>query len=273
MEGSLYTKEIENSLSALRSIRDEGPLSSRNSSKGSLLKEAFTAFSAVREGLQFQDLKRTLLEGGLLFGSAYETRRTIWRFLQYRYLSIAPRWIGHAMADATERGLRSSEFVSLAYLYFALRDRLAFDFITGPVWEKWQRRETSLSSTDFLLFMEKKAILHPEIKTWRDITRNRLASSNLAALRDFGLLRGIKKKDIQRPSVAHETVFHLVCLLLAEGRHGRAIIEAPDWRLFLWTEGEVVAAIGVLAQRRWVNFEKGGRAVILDLIRLPEFGQ
>jgi hypothetical protein len=92
----------------------------------------------------------------------------------------------------------------------------------------------------------------------------------LAALRDFGVLNGIYSKQIQRPIVSAETVFHLLCVLLTEGHHGREVIEAPDWRLFLWTEDDVGKALADLAQRRWIRFERGGRTVILELVRVAE---
>ena len=63
----------------------------------------------------------------------------------------------------------------------------------------------------------------------------------------------------------------LSCVLLAEGHHGRAVIEAPDRRLFLWSEEDTARALADLAQRRWVRFGyRGGRTVILETIRVPE---
>jgi hypothetical protein len=54
---------------------------------------------------------------------------------------------------------------------------------------------------------------------------------------------------------------------MAEGKRGRALLEAPDWRLFLWSEAQVVHALANLAQQQWMRFEKGGRTVIIELVR------
>jgi hypothetical protein len=180
------------------------------------------------------------------------------------------QWVGGSLAEATKSGLQSAEYLSLAYLYFALRDRLVFDFVTQVVSDKWQRQATAIDRSNVLDFLVQQADEFPRIKQWRESTQKKLASNTLSALRDFGVLRGIQKKYIQRPTIASETVFHLLCILMAEGLRGQAILSAPDWRLFLWSETDVVSALSELAQKRWIRFERVGRTVILEMIRMPE---
>jgi hypothetical protein len=126
--------------------------------------------------------------------------------------------------------------------------------------ERWRARSVAVSVADVLGFLERESDRHPAVKNWRPSTWTKLAQSILAALRDFSVLRGIYAKQIQCPVVSLETVFHLLCVLLAEGHHGRAVIEAPDWRVFLWSEDDTAKALADLAQRRWIHFERGGIA-------------
>lgn len=256
---------------ALSRVRDFGDYSSRNTSKGALLRDAATLFGAARQlEVSTDDLRETALRGQMLPPGSYENRQRIWDSLHYRYFAPGLPWITRGLASASASGANSPEFVSLAYLYFALRDRLTFDLVTSLIWKRWLVRSLAISSADVVGFLEQAASQHPTVSKWSESTRTKLASSILAALRDFGLLRGIQAKQIQRPVVAPETVFHLLCILLAEGCHGRAVIEAPDWRLFLWSEDDAAKALAELAQRRWIRFERGGRTVILELIRTPE---
>ena len=260
-------------LSPLAGVRDRGEFSSRNTSKGALVKDAFTLFSAMREqGLSVDELRDTALRGQMFPRSSYENRQRIWDCLHYRYFAPGIPWIPAALGAATAAGVNSPDFVSLAYLYFALRDRLTFDLVTQPLWECWRARSVAVSAAQVLEFLDRESDRNPAVKKWRPSTRAKLASSILAALRDFGVLRGIQSKQLQGPVVSPETVFHLVCILLAEGHHGRAVVEAPDWRLFLWSEDGAAKALADLAQRRWVRFERGGRTVILEPIRIPEVG-
>lgn len=261
---------LERALELLGQIRDTSPISSRNTSKGALVKETYILFRAVDAGLSVSAVRQSILETGIIQKTSYETRRRIWDAIKHRYLSVHPEWVAQSLADASRLGAESSEYLSLAYLYFVLRDRLVFSIVTELIWGKWRQQTTTISRGDIVQLLEKMAEDHPQIKQWRESTRLRLASSILAALRDFGLLRGIQKKHIQRPLVASTTVLHLLYILLSEGLEGRKILEAPDWRLFLWTEVDVARALGELAQQQWIRFEKSGSIVILELKRLPE---
>ena len=224
----------------------------------------------MRKGLPLGEVRKATLEGEILRKSSFETRRKIMNAVSHRYLWPHSEWTAGCLATATEAGVRSSAFVSLAYLYYTLQDRLTFEFIVGPVWERWRNRSTSLSSAEFLAFLEHQAAKEPLIKKWRESTRNKLASNALTALREFGLLQGIYSKQIRMPPTSPETTFHLLCVLLAEGLEGGSVVEAPDWRLFLWSESEVAHALGELSQKRWIRFEKSGRTVMLELVRQPE---
>ena len=238
-----------------------------------MVKDALTLFSAMRErSPSIKDLRETALRGQIFPGASFENRQRIWDCLHYRYFAPDLSWITASLAAATTAGGGSPDFLSLAYLYFALRDRLTFDLVTRLIWERWRVRSLAFSVADALAFLDRESENHPNARKWRPSTRTKLAQSILAALRDFGVLGGIYSKKILQPAVSPETVFHLVCVLVAEGHFGRAVIEAPDWRLFLWSEDDTAKALAELAQRRWIRFERGGRTVILELIRNPEFG-
>ena len=124
--------------------------------------------------------------------------------------------------------------------------------------QKWNQQVTVVGPGDFLAFLDDLAGEDPHVKTWKESTRKKLASNTLSALRDFGLLEGDPECVLQRPGIAPETVFHLLAILDAEGRRGRAVLEAPDWRLFLWSTSDVARALSDLAQKGWVRFERGG---------------
>ena len=218
------------------------------------------------------ELREKALRGQMFPRASYENRQRIWDNLHYRYFTLGDARIPAGLGVATTSGANSPEFVSLAYLYFALRDRLTFDLVTRLIWERWLARSVAVSVADVLEFLERESDRHPAVKKWKPSTRTKLAQSILAALRDFGVLRGIYAKQIQRPVVSPETVFHLLCVLLAEGTLGRAVIEAPDWRLFLWSEDDTAKALADLAQRRWIRFERSGRTVILELVRVAKVG-
>lgn len=264
---------LQSMFESLRSVRDKSPLSARNSSKGALIKEIYTVFQAVSKGLSVENLRQIVLEGRLILHSAYETRRSIWNHIHRRYFTFDNEWIVQGLAEASGEGMNSESFLSLAYLYYVLRDRLTFDFVVGPLWDRWKKRMVTVDRGDFLSFLDKESVDNPVIDRWYDSTKKKLASNTLSALRDFGVLKGVIKKKIQRPTIAPETAFHLLSILMAEGLRGQSIIAAPDWRMFLWDEADIANALNGLSFRRWTRFEKTGRTVILELNRLPGVGR
>jgi hypothetical protein len=258
---------------SLRLVRDNSPFSARNSSKGALIKEIYSVFQALSNGLPVEDLRQKILEGRLILHSSYETRRSIWNHINRRYFTFDSEWIVQSLAEASGEGMNSPSFLSLAYLYYVLRDRLTFEFVVGPLWDRWKKQTVTIDRADFLSFLGRESVDNSIIDRWFDSTKKKLASNTLSALRDFGLLKGVRRKKIQRPTIAPETAFHLLSILMAEGLRGQSIIDAPDWRMFLWSEVDIAHALNDMSFRRWTRFEKAGRTVILELNRLPRVGR
>ena len=254
---------------ALRAIRDLSALSSRGTAKGALLSESFAVFRALSEGFPTGEVRSGVLDGKLLQRTSIATRRSIWMALRHRYFSVNS-YVTRSLAAATRFGAESIEYKSLAYLYYAVRDRAVFELVTGPIWDKWRTGSSSLEPSDFFSFVETLSAEHDSVKHWRESTRIRLGRNIFAALRDFGLLVGTQKKSIQQPGVSAETLFHLLSILDAEGLRGGSILAAPDWRLFLLTETQVAGHMVELARNGWIRFERSGRIVILEMHRTLE---
>ena len=256
-------------IAALQGIRDRSAFSSRDTAKGALLDESFAVFRALSEGFPPEEVRAGVLDGKLLQKKSVATRGSIWMALRHRYFSV-DRYVARSLADATRYGAGSLEYRSLAYLYYALRDRAVFEFVTGPVWEKWRSGSASLEPADFFPFVDSLSVEHASVKRWRESTRIRLGRNIFAALRDFGLLVGTQKKTIQQLGVSPEALFHLLSILDAEGLRGGSLLAAPDWALFLLSETQVANHMVELARNGWIRFERSGRIVILEMHRSLE---
>lgn len=250
---------------ALSQLRDQTAVSSRNTSTGALLYEAFSLFNSLDE-INLESIEEAIISENRLHKNSHEMRRKTWLAINHRYLSVAPHWIGGSLIQAASAGNQSPEFVSLAYLYFALRNRLVFLFVTRFLWAQWQASITHLTHRDTMRFIYELAEEEPQMYTWHEATKKKMASTLSSSLRDFGVLRGTQTRYIQRPSIALTTAYHLLCVLYAEGKSGLEISNDPAWRLFLWREADVNQALAQLDQMGAVRFEKSGQTVILKLI-------
>jgi hypothetical protein len=252
--------------------RDASHPSARNSSKGALLSEAFAVFHALSDGTRVDELRAAALDTRLFRQTARETRRRIWDSIHWRYFAWnPPRWVLSDLCGAATTEPHDPRIQGLLYLHYARRDRLTFEFVTEFLLRRWQERQLAVRRDDVLDFLASRYGEEPVIRTWSDSTRKKLAGNLLSALRDFGVLTGVQRKVLQRPIVPPEVALHLCRLLHAEGLRGRALLEAPDWRLFLWEAHDISMALAQLAQRGEIQFERSGRTVILE-VRTPPIG-
>jgi len=234
-----------------------------------MLPEFYRLLTSLGKNYSRDKAKELIFVTNILNKNTYENRRVIWNRLYHRYFKINSDWVADCFANAATFGIGSNDFISLAYLYYALRDHVTYDFVISTVWAKWNSGITNIEPRAFIEFVNDRELNAPELKSWKETTRNKMASITLSGLRDFGILNGTAIKRIQRPAIADETAYHLLAILWAEGKRGRALLEADDWKLFLWKDRDISNALLRLSQQGWIKFESGGQTVILDLIRMP----
>ena len=244
--------------------KDVGPYSTRNTSKGSLLRETHLVFRALASGNSLEEVRTACLAGKLLRQSARETRHRIWELLHWRFFAWnPPKWVIEDLVDACMSDVTAPQFIGLVYVHYIRRDHLTFDFVTDRLSALWNAGIREVSRHDVIDFLVEN--INGDRVKWRESTRTKLAGNVLSALRDFGLLTGVQKKRIQRPVVPPEVALHLCRLLEAEGLRGRAVLDARDWHAFLWNFQDTSQSLAQLAQRGDILFERSGATVVLEL--------
>jgi len=82
----------------------------------------------------------------------------------------------------------------------------------------------------------------------------------LAALRDFGILEGAKRKRIAPQHLALEA-FCLIAFCLHDlGFEQKSLVRHPDWKLFLLTQTTVERLFLEAHQNGWLDFQAVGGA-------------
>jgi hypothetical protein len=202
----------------------------------------------------------------MIFGNyAFSTRMTLWKIFRTRYLNIADPWVQAELRAASQYGPESHEFISLLYLYFILKDKLAFEFVVDAIWRKWLAHDLAIGSEDCSRFFMKLSHENDLLPRITSASKGKLISNTVSTLQDFGLVTGSKHRIISRPPVALRTAFHLVRLLKLEGLSGKEILEAKDWRIFLWDQQDVSRMMTKLSQEKWIRYEKSGNIVNLEM--------
>jgi hypothetical protein len=246
-------------------VRKHDQYSFRNTIRAGCIYECWLFFDELAKGADIKKVRGDLADGIILGKYAYSTRMTLWKIFRTRYLNIPDPWIHSELVSASRFGPESSEFISLLYLYFVLRDKLAFEFVTDIVWEKWRIHDLTIGSEDCSLFFERLSQKSESLPKVTAESKGKLIRNTVSTLQDFGLVIGKRHRTISRPPVVPRTAFHLVRLLAFEGLSGKEIVEAKDWRIFLWDHQDISRMLGRLSQEKWIRYEKSGQIVILEI--------
>jgi len=246
-------------------IREHDHYSLRNTIRAGCLHECWLFFNKLANGAVSEMVRRDLADGTILGKYAYSTRLALWKIFRTRYLNISDPWVRSELVSISQFGPESPEFISLLYLYFILRDRLAFEFVTDLVWKKWLAHDLTIGSEDCSRFFMRLSQKNESLPKVTAESKGKLIRNTVSTLQDFGLVTGTKHRVISRPPVVPRTALHLVRLLTLEGLSGKEIVEAKDWRIFLWDQQDVSRMLARLSQEKWIRYEKSGQIVILEI--------
>ena len=115
---------------ALRAVvvRDTGPYSARNSSKGALIDEARRVYAALALGQSVETVREEVFRGTLLTQRSRENRERIWTSIQQRYLIPTTPWLTSQLENLCASGAaqRRVRFTALFTLRSARPPDLRF---------------------------------------------------------------------------------------------------------------------------------------------------
>ncbi|MFH1147488.1 MAG: BrxA family protein [Pseudomonadota bacterium] len=250
----------------LMAIREHSQYILRNTIRAGCIHESWLFFNEMAKGAGSEEVRHALVDGKLLGKYAYSTRTALWKIFRTRYLNISDPWVLSELISASRHGPESPEFVSLLYLYFVLRDKLAFDFVVDVIWEKWLNHDLAIGSGDCSRFYSRLSEENDSLRKITAESKGKLIRNTVSTLKNFGLVTRERHRSISRPAVALRTAFHLVRLLKLEGLSGKGVVDARDWRLFLWDKSDISRSLNRLAQEQWIRYEGSGQVIILELI-------
>jgi hypothetical protein len=218
----------------------------------------------VGAGHSLTELQRAIQELDLLGKRTWETRRRYWSLISWRYLTPPDSAVVSALAALSHRGADDLILRGALYFHYCLADRLTFDVATDLLWTLQQQGREGINTAEVEAYIRAGAATHPEVESWSSQTLNKLASSILSALRDFGRLAGGSKKRFVQPSLSDALLIYVCKFLSAEGKTARGILGALDFRLWGYTPQEIGARLAKLSQSSVLRFEWGGDIAMLD---------
>ena len=153
--------------------------------------------------------------------------------------AFAPRFIDGSPANAwqlirplEDAGCSINQLRPLYYWITARSDRLLYEYVTiflsgSP---SSQPRIDSEHAARWIT-----TTVRPAGLMWKEKVTIKVARGLMAALRDFGVLEGASKKRQASPYLPTPTFAYIAFILHKGGARGVALLDHPDWALFLLT--------------------------------------
>ncbi|HUX86802.1 MAG TPA: BrxA family protein, partial [Chloroflexota bacterium] len=200
-------------------------------------------------------------------GSA-AARMWAWKRLKLRY-ALDPAIVEHRAflagmqdsADPSERGL-------LCFLMFARTDRLFREVTFEYVSPHLEREGTEIEPAIIEVAIRERA--EASSLQWSGNTLDRAGTHLLAALKDFGLIRGSRPRRTVRPRLGVQVTLFAARLGHYEGLTDRQVLDSRWFRLFGLERDQVVDLFYVATRFGVLDFRMQADVVELRLPPLEE---
>jgi len=226
--------------------------------KGAMLPDAKKVLRELNACGDVDRVRHAVIEEDLLDRRTRRSQTNVWREIFRRYISGRdPEHVTTLARFVTHCPNPTAVDLVLFYEYCQV-DALLYDLTAGCAYELYYDARTAIDQVDVNEWLSRQEAQHPEIAVWSPKTRSRLISSYLSTIRDFGLVTGTKRKEFRKLYVPREAFVYALYHQKDRGIQGKALVQSPDWRLFLLSEREVIFLLEDAAQGGFVHFRRAG---------------
>ncbi len=242
---------------------DAQPITVRLAGAGSLRYELEALLAAAPPDASREDYHELLFRQNIAGKGSAAARMWAWKRLKLRY-ALDPAFIEHraflaamrASADPHERGL-------LCFLMFARTDRLFREVTLECVSPHLAHEGTVINAAAIKAAIRGRA--EARGLCWSASTLDRAHKHLLAALKDFGLLRGSRVKQTIRPRPGKQVTVFAARLGRCEGLTDRQMLESRWFQLLGLERDQVVDLFYGAHRAGLLSFRMQADVVELDL--------
>jgi hypothetical protein len=241
-----------------------GPYTSRLIKASALQADAKALLAAWREGEPLDLLYRRSLAENILGKAARSRTEDVLEVMRRRYL--ADPEVAAALHILAQAPAVTSVLNAALYFHAAQDDFLLHDLVTE--WLAYRPVGSTLTLTDVLTRIEDWMHQGRTTSCWGRATAVRVAQGAMATLRDFGVLSGPRRGPTKRLTglaLVPGAAAYIAFALHRSGAAGLALVDHPDWRLFLLTSRDAVERLLIEAQgERLLTYDAAGSIVRVE---------
>lgn len=161
-------------------------------------------------------------------------------------------------------GIDSTTMASLLYFHTARSERILYDFMVEEVFARFKVGHNEIGVEDAVSYISKVTAPEKKDGAWTDTVSLKVARGMLAALRDFGILKGKAKKRLASVFL-HPQAFALLAFISNQQlRSVDKIIHSDDWKLYLLSPEAVERKLLEAHQLGYLNYKVAGDIKRID---------
>ncbi len=236
-----------------------------NLQKGGALLDVAAVLACSWDDTRSADDNLAAITDANVFASASEVRRKdiIGRIIRPRFIEPGPHVVGalRLLLDTDRYAFRDA-----CYFETTRAEPLLAAFVEQQLFAWYEAGRSSITVEDavgWLIAQEALGLTPP----WSDAVRTKVARALLAALRDFGVLTGVRSGTLKEIGQPYPSIggFAYVCWRLQElGVTAPSIETDPAWRRWLLTPNDVAALMSDLAQHGVIGLNRAGSIVRIE---------
>ncbi|NLV02995.1 BrxA family protein [Haloferax volcanii] len=205
----------------------------------------------------FDELERRVVEENILNKNTDEYRTNILREVTRRHIPSKEEYTETPLMQIMSADVRSDVTDWCLYYEFA-QDPFIRLVTVDFLYPEFERGTLAVQATDIVTFIESIQDDYADLRDRSESTINEAATKYLTALRNYGLLEGIQRKEFAVTYVPDETIAYVVYRLFGKGcKSASDVIEHDDWKLFLMNESEAQRRVRDISPQ-YVSYEKRG---------------
>jgi len=152
----------------------------------------------------------------------------------------------------------------ILYFYCALNEPLIKDFIEKVLLPRYRKGILEVDSQDVCSFInhgiEDKSI---PVK-WSESVSKRVASGLFAALKEFSILEGGRRRKISPKFIPLPVFIYIAFFITKEGAVGKKMLNHDYWNLFLLNQVEITHLFMEAHQQKYLHYKEVGDIVRID---------
>lgn len=213
--------------------------------------------SEYMEHQSFHKLEERVLDDNILNKQTSKYRSDVLREISRLYIPSTDEYIKTPLMYAIATDIDDAVKDWLIYYEFS-QNNLLYKLTTDYLFPQYLEGTMYIEAGDIETYLKELGKDHPEINEWSQSTIEETCTKYLSAMKNFGLLQGVQKKEFAVFYVPDKVIAYVYYRITEDERETvESVVEHSDWKLFLFDVDEVRRRLEGISPR-YIRYERRG---------------